>query len=246
MLERRSHFGGNVHDTRHASGIRIHSYGPHYFRCSSARIWEYVERFGSFDNYQARIQTEGNGRLEEWPINRGLFGPYEGWERARPAGAAKNFEEACLQKMPRPIYEAFVQGYTRRQWDAAPKQLAVELARRIRINGEKERGLTPYARVQGLPHKGYAAWMSQMIEGIPCQLGVDYLRVREDYVARKALIFTGPIDEYFGFDAGRLTYRSQRRQHDYLPGMKRFQPCVQVNHPNAGDLIRFVRLNGNI
>jgi UDP-galactopyranose mutase len=235
ILERRNHFGGNVHDSKHPSGVRIHTYGPHYFRCSSPRIWDYVERFAKFYNYEAHISSEVNGRLEEWPVNRELFEHYVGWERLRPRGTAKNFEDACLQKMPKAIYEAFVEGYTRRQWGTAPNQLGVDLARRIRINGHTQRGLTPHARIQGLPREGYAAWMSTMIAGISCQLGVDYLTSRENYLARKALIFTGPIDEYFGFDLGRLTYRSQRRRHDYLPGTQEYQPCVQINHPGAVD-----------
>jgi UDP-galactopyranose mutase len=235
ILDRRHHVGGNVHDSLHPSQIRLHTYGPHYFRCSSPRIWEFVNRFSGFYRYEATVKSMVGGRYENWPVGAGLFDQFFGWQNSRPAATPTNFEEACLQKMPRPVYEAFVMGYTRRQWGVDPRQLDPGLADRIRVNADHERTLTPQRIYQGLPTEGYYGLMANMVEGIPCVLGIDYLKNRSAYKIRKALIFTGPIDEYFNFDAGRLGYRSLKRVHTFLPGSEWFQPCGQVNHPDASD-----------
>jgi UDP-galactopyranose mutase len=235
VLERRPHLGGNVHDFRHPSRIWIHTYGPHYFRCTSRRIWEFVNRFAAFVPFNAQIKTLVAGRLEEWPVNRKLFDHHPGWESARPKGRPRNFEEACLQKMPHALYRAFVQGYTRRQWGHDPRELDPQLAGRIRINGHHETSLTPRHRFQGLPAQGYAHFMENLLTGVPRALNVDYLNRRSDYQARKALIFTGPIDEFFGFSEGRLAYRGQRRQHEFMPDHVLCQPCAQINFSAAGD-----------
>jgi UDP-galactopyranose mutase len=235
VLDRRHHVGGNVHDSLHPSRIRLHTYGPHYFRCSSRRVWEFVSRFSAFYHYEATVKSLVEGRYENWPVNRACFGQFAGWQNSRSTAVPANFEEACLQKMPRPVYETFVQGYTRRHWGVDPRHLHPGLAGRIRINIDYETTLTPRHFYQGLPTEGYHSLMTNMLEGIPCSLGVDYLENRSAYKARRALVFTGPIDEFFGFDAGRLGYRSLERVHEFLPGADWFQPCGQVNHPDARD-----------
>jgi len=233
VLERRSHLGGNVHDSVHASGIRVHTYGPHYFRCRSTRIWEFVQRFASFYPYQATVKSLLNGVYEPWPINESMFDAFPGWQRSRPAAPAANFEEACLQKMPRPIYKAFVSGYARRQWGIEPQLLGAALASRIRVNPRSHVHLTPHYAYQGLPKAGYADFTAKLLDQIPCRSGVDYLKHTADYKARKAVIFTGSLDEFFGFDAGRLGYRGQRRTHHFLSDSTWHQPCAQVNHPDT-------------
>ena len=88
------------------------------------------------------------------------------------------------------------------------------------------------SRHQGLPRGGYAAFMTRMLDGIRVATGVDYLRHRDTMAARRHLVFTGPIDEYFGFDLGRLAWRGQRRQHRYRPEARWHQPVPQVNEPH--------------
>ena len=235
LLDRRDHAGGNVHDSLHPSGIRMHTYGPHYFRCSSRRIWEFVNRFGAFYPYRATVKSLVNGEYESWPVHATSFEQFLGWQASPPAGAPANFEEACLAKMPRPVYEVFVAPYTRKQWGVDPRHLQPALALRVRINHDHQTTLMPERAYQGLPAEGYGRLMGRMVEGVPLKLGTDYLENRSAYRARKALVFTGPIDEFFGFDAGRLGYRGHRRVHTFLPGEEWFQPCGQVNHPNGAD-----------
>jgi UDP-galactopyranose mutase len=128
-----------------------------------------------------------------------------------------------------------VLGYTRRQWGLDPRCLDASWANRVRINGYDERLLTPRHRFQGLPAQGYAGFMESILAGIPHLLNVDYLQCRSEYIARKAIVFTGPIDEFFGFSEGRLAYRGQIRTHEFLPHVDYCQPCAQVNLPEATD-----------
>lgn len=240
VLERRSHLGGNVHDYRHESGIRVHTYGPHYFRTNSAKVWGYVTRFASFYRYEAVVASQVDGRYEHWPVSadyiRRTVGP--SW---RPAfvGVPANFEEASLAMMPALVYRQFVKGYTEKQWGVPATSLAVGLAGRFGVREDNDVRLKRH-RHQGIPSGGYAAFMTNMLDGIPVVTECDYLRVRDRFDSGRALIFTGSIDELFGFDMGRLSYRGQSRRHRYLPDVQYAQPYGQVNNPDpaAGPHVR--------
>jgi UDP-galactopyranose mutase len=236
VLERRAHLGGNVHDSVHASGHRFHTFGPHYFRTSSARIWRFVNRFATFYSYEARIMAWVDGRFEHWPVTRRYIERHHGGESqpvALAAGEPANFEAAILGKMPRKVYQRFVAGYTRKQWEVPPATLSAELAKRVVIREGEDTRLTAH-RYQGLPREGYAAFMRRMLDGIPCLTGVDFLKARADFVARDRLVYTGAIDEFYGCDLGRLRYRSQRREHVFMPGKLRY-PCAQINFPHLSE-----------
>ena len=117
VLERRSHAGGNVHDHSHPSGIRIHTYGPHYFRTASEPLWDFVNRFASFYPYEASLKTWVDGHYENWPIASSYIRRTVGEDwMPEHSGAAADFEEASLSLMPRLIYEKFVKSYSEKQW----------------------------------------------------------------------------------------------------------------------------------
>lgn len=235
VLDRRNHCGGNVHDHVHASGIRIHTYGPHYFRTNDDGIWAFVNRFARFYTYEAALQTLVEGRHENWPIAasyiRRVIG--ESWT-PEFRGTPGNFEEASLAMMPRLIYEKFVRGYSEKQWGVPARALAAELAKRFDVRADDEPRLMRH-KYQGIPEDGYAAMMRAMLAGIPVLLNVDYLRHQHEFSATHRVIFTGPIDEFFGCDCGRLAYRGQRREHEYRPDVDRAQPCGQVNNPDPAN-----------
>jgi UDP-galactopyranose mutase len=151
----------------------------------------------------------------------------------RPAfcGKPANFEQASLAMMPKLVYEKFVRGYTEKQWGVPATVLSADLARRFDVREDDEPRLVRH-RFQGLPDRGYAHFMSELLCGIPVVLNCDYLKHRAEFAARNLVVFTGPIDEYFGFDLGRLKYRGQRREHQYLPDTAWAQPCVQLNNPD--------------
>jgi UDP-galactopyranose mutase len=232
VLERRSHVGGNVHDFTHASGIRVHTYGPHYFRTNSDELWDFVRRFTSFYPFEAVLKSWVDSQYENWPI----AGSYirrtvgESWH-PEFRGTPGNFEEASLSMMPRLIYEKFVRGYSEKQWGVSASVLSAGLAKRFDVRLDDEPRLMRH-KYQGLPTDGYAAFTQNLLRGIPVVMGVDYLAVKPDVRARRRLIFTGPIDEFFDFAWGRLVYRGQQRQHEYLPDLDFAQPCCQVNNPD--------------
>jgi UDP-galactopyranose mutase len=232
VLERRSHLGGRVHDYLHASGIRVHTYGPHYFRTNSSEIWQFVNRFAEFFPYQAVVKTLVDQKLESWPITSEFIEREVGpdWSPV-PLENPANFEEACLATMPRVVYEKFVKGYTEKQWGRRAKDLSPRLASRfsVRHGGDHRFSLHKF---QGLPRAGYATFMHELLHGIPVLLGCDYLRVRDRFTARRLLVFTGAIDEFFSSDIGKLDYRTQSREHVFLENGSYFQKYGQINNPS--------------
>jgi UDP-galactopyranose mutase len=232
VVDRRSHIGGNVHDHRHQSGIIVHTYGPHYFRTSSDRVWEYVNRFSTFRSFAAELKTLVDSRYENWPISAEYI------ERAvdldwHPefSGDPANFEEACLAMMPRPVYERFVKGYTEKQWGVPAVSLDAALAGRFDVRADNDPRLKT-SRHQGLPVDGYAALMTRMLADISVISDYDYLRRRTEIVPRRYTVYTGAIDEFFGFDLGRLRYRGQRREETWVAGPAFRHPTVQTNFPS--------------
>ncbi len=232
VVERRPEIGGNLQDTVHSSGIRIHTYGPHYFRTSSPSIWAHVGRFAEFYPFEAVLMSHVDGRLEHWPVQEEYIRRAVGaaWRPVHGIDAA-NFEEASLAMMPALVYEKFVRGYTAKQWGVDPRQLAADLAGRFDVRRDGDIRLKT-SRYQGIPRGGYGAMMRRTLTGIRVFTGVDYLHDRDRFTARRLVFFTGPIDEYFRFDLGRLAYRGQRRDHRYLPDTNWLQPTAQTNYPD--------------
>jgi len=232
VVERRPHLGGNVHNHIHPSGISIHTFGPHYFRTSSERIWEFVHRFATFYRYEAALKSYVDGEYENWPIaasyiHRKIGNPWEPEFKGMPA----NFEEASLTMMPQLIYEKFVKGYTEKQWGVPAHTLDAGLAKRFDVREDDEPRLMRH-NYQGIPQEGYSGLMRNMLEGIPVILNFDYLQNRDAIQHRKHWVFTGPIDEFFNYNLGRLAYRGQKRTHKYSPDVDYLQPCGQVNNPD--------------
>ncbi len=232
VLEKRSHVGGNVHDQAHPSGIRVHTYGPHYFRTNSEKIWEYVNRFSNFYKFEAVVKSYVDGNYQNWPVSGSYIRQVAGekWEKGFQ-GEPRNFEEASLAMMPRVIYEKFVKCYSEKQWGLPASSLSASLARRFDIREDDDPRLMRHPH-QGIPVDGYAGFMSAMLSGISVMLNTDWFDVRHAIKARKHLIFTGPIDAYFQNDIGRLVYRGQVRKTTYIPDVGYVLPCGQVNNPD--------------
>jgi UDP-galactopyranose mutase len=240
VVERRSHIGGNVHDHRHHSGIAVHTYGPHYFRTSSDRIWAFVNRFSSFRPFAATLKTLVNGRYENWPISAEYIERAIGAEwHPDFSGNPTNFEEACLAMMPRPVYEQFVKGYTEKQWGVPATRLDATLAGRFDVRTDNDPRLKT-SRYQGVPSDGYGTLMGRLLAGIPVVSNYEYLPGRSTIAPRLLTVYTGAIDEFFAFDLGRLRYRGQRREEIWLAGERYRHPTVQTNFPSPaqGEFIR--------
>src|SRR4051794_36081741 len=150
VVDRRAHQGGNVHDHEHPSGIRIHTYGPHYFRTTSDKIWDFATRFAPFFKYEAALLSDIDGTLEQWPIAGSYIRKHVG-ENWRPefTGKPRNFEEAALSLMPRLVYEKFVKEYNEKQWGVPNASLAASLCGRFDVRHDDEPRLKPHCKYQG-------------------------------------------------------------------------------------------------
>jgi len=226
VVERRAHIGGNAYSERDpTTGIEVHKYGAHLFHTSNERVWNYVNRFTSFTNYQHRVFGRYRGQVYSLPLNLNLINVFFGRSHT-PAEAraliasqaaefdpatAANLEEKAISLIGRPLYEAFIKGYTAKQWQTDPTELAPEIITRlpVRYNFDNRYFDDTY---EGLPVDGYTPWLERMADhpNIEVRLGVDFLTsgLREQFRGRVPVVYTGPLDEYFGYRAGRLSWRT--------------------------------------
>src|SRR4051794_26787537 len=235
ILERKDHVAGNVYDYKHESGAMIHKYGPHYFRCGSEKIWNFVNRFSTFYNWSAELRSKVKNEYLNWPVQQSYIEEIAGTQWNLFKDEPKNFEEGCLAKMPPELYELFIKGYTEKQWGVKCTELDKDLATRITINKSNVNTLTPNHKWNALPRKGYTEMVRNMLDGIDVITECDYLKNRKNIIANKLLVFTGPIDEFFGYKYGKLKYRGQNRRIEHLPQTEQYQPYIQVNYPNADE-----------
>jgi len=245
VLERRAHLGGNAYsEAEPSTGIEVHRYGAHLFHTSNERVWRYVNRFTAFTGYQHRVFTVVKDQIYPMPINLGTICAYFGRrlspqqaralvreQAAEVAGdAAANLEEKAISLIGRPLYEAFVRGYTEKQWQSDPRELAPEIITRlpVRFTFDNRYFADTY---EGLPVDGYTAWLRRMAGHplIEVRLGVDYFDVRDAVPAGVPVVYTGPLDRYFDFAEGELGWRTLDFQQEVLP-VGDFQGTSVVNY----------------
>lgn len=244
VIDRRPHIAGNAYDVKDEAGILIHQYGPHIFHTNSDEIVDYLSQFTQWRPYEHRVLAEVRGQLVPIPINRTTLNQLFGLNlqtdeeaadylasRAEPVAEIKTSEDVVINAVGRELYELFFQGYTRKQWGLDPSELDKLVTARIptrtntddRYFGDKH---------QVMPADGYTRMFENMLShpNIDVMLGVDFEEVREQVQAAH-LVYTGPIDEYFGFRFGKLPYRSLRFEHKVVDS-EQFQPVAVVNYPN--------------
>lgn len=227
ILERRAHLGGNAYsEAEPTTGIEIHKYGAHLFHTSNTKVWEYVNQFTDFTGYQHRVFAMHKGQAYQFPMGLGLvaqfFGRYYGPDEARALIAeqaseidtkdAANLEEKAISLIGRPLYEAFVKDYTAKQWQTDPKNLPAGNITRlpVRYTFNNRYFNDTY---EGLPVEGYTAWLENMAadERIEVRLETDWFDVRDEIRAASPdapVVYTGPLDRYFDYSAGRLGWRT--------------------------------------
>ncbi|MEP6527691.1 MAG: UDP-galactopyranose mutase [Nocardioidaceae bacterium] len=224
MLDRRHHIGGNAYSEADPdTGIEVHQYGAHLFHTSNQRVWDYVNRFTSFTGYQHRVFTIFQGRVYPMPITLATICEFFGTslspdqaramvaEQAREfdSAGARNLEEKGISLIGRPLYEAFIRGYTAKQWQTDPRELPPEIISRlpVRYNFDNRYFSDTY---EGLPVDGYTAWLTRMADhsNIEVRLETDFLHLREDIVGNVPVVYTGPLDAYFDNRAGELSWRT--------------------------------------
>ena len=256
VLERRDHLGGNAwSEPEPQTGIEVHRYGAHLFHTSNERVWRYVNRFTTFTGYQHRVFSIYAGKVYPLPINLATISEFFGRsfspEQARALVAeqagelstadATNLEEKAISLIGRPLYEAFVKGYTAKQWQTDPKALSADIISRLPVRYDfTNRWFND--TYEGLPVDGYTAWLTRMADhpNIEVRLNTDFLDVREDYVGKVPVVYTGPVDEYFDCSEGRLSWRTV----DLVPEVKDvddFQGTPVMNY--ADEDVPFTRIH---
>jgi UDP-galactopyranose mutase len=238
IIEKREHIGGNCY-TENKKGINVHVYGPHIFHTDNVKVWEYINRFASFNTFVNRPKVLYKGRLYSFPVNLmtlyqlwGVMTPQQAKERLQkekvPCENPANLEQWILSQVGREIYEIFIRGYTTKQWGKTPDQLPAEIIQRlpIRLTFDDNYYNDPY---QGIPLGGYTAIFEKMLQGITVELNTDYLSDRQ-YWNRQAntVVYTGMLDEYFGYSLGRLEYRHLRFEEKTYRGD--FQGNAVINY----------------
>lgn len=268
VVERRTHIGGNAYDHYDNHGVLIHDYGPHYFRTNSPKIREYLSCFTDWHPVAYEIRSWTDGRFWHFPINLNTFEQLigrssttqemEAWlaEQRVPIEHPRNSEEMIVSQVGWLLYEKFFKGYTMKQWRRHPRDLDASVCGRIPIRTNRD---NRYLReeFQALPKDGYAKLFERMLascrDRVQVMLRTDYRQVLASTNFRR-LIYSGPIDEFFGYNQGRLPYRSlkfepesftsgelaQRRAVSRKDGF--WQPTMQVNYPNDEEFTRIVEI----
>ena len=249
VIERRPHIGGNAYsEPEPQTGIEVHKYGAHLFHTSNTRVWEYVNQFTDFTGYQHRVFAMHNGQAYQFPMGLGLvsqfFGRYFSPDEARALIAeqaseietadAQNLEEKAISLIGRPLYEAFVKGYTQKQWQTHPKELPAGNITRlpVRYTFNNRYFNDTY---EGLPVHGYTAWLQNMAadERIEVRLDTDWFDVRDELRAASPdapVVYTGPLDRYFDYAEGRLGWRTLDFDVELLSDCGDFQGTPVMNY----------------
>jgi UDP-galactopyranose mutase len=246
VLERRDHLGGNAwSEAEPSTGIEVHRYGAHLFHTSNERVWDYVNRFTSFTGYQHRVFSVFKDRVYPMPINLATICDYFG-RHLSPSQARElvrsqaeetahltepdNLEDKAISLIGRPLYEAFVRGYTAKQWQLDPRQLSPDIITRLPVRYTFD---TRYFQDthEGLPTDGYAAWLTRMCESplIDVRLGTDYFAVRDQMPPGVPVVFTGPVDRYFDYCEGPLSWRTLDFEQEVL-GVGDYQGTPVMNY----------------
>ena len=224
VIERRGHIGGNAYsEPDPQTGIEVHRYGAHLFHTSNTRVWEYANRFTAFTRYQHRVFSTYKGRVYPLPINLATICEYFGKvfspDQARALIADQstevavdrpaNLEEQAISLIGRPLYEAFIRGYTYKQWQTDPLELPPEIITRLPVRYTFDNRYFNDA-YEGLPVDGYSAWLTRMVDhaNIEVRLGSDFAALRSGLIGQVPVVYTGPLDEYFAHAAGALSWRT--------------------------------------
>jgi UDP-galactopyranose mutase len=245
VIERRFHLGGNAYSEKDPeTGIEVHKYGTHLFHTSNKRVWDYVNRFTDFTGYQHRVFGQYQGQVYSLPMNLGLINQFFGRshtpDEARALIAeqsseidtadAKNLEEKGISLIGRPLYEAFIKGYTAKQWQTDPKELSPDIITRlpVRYTFDNRYFNDTY---EGLPVDGYTAWLTRMADhpNIEVRLDTDFFDVADEFKGQVPIVYTGPVDEYFGNSEGRLSWRTVDLEAETLD-VDDFQGTGVVNY----------------
>jgi UDP-galactopyranose mutase len=261
VIDRRSHIGGNAYsEAEPETGIEVHRYGAHLFHTSNERVWEYANRFTSFTNYVHRVYSTHSNQTFALPVNlhtinqffNAAYTPDEARALVKEQAGefdvetAKNFYEKGIALVGRPLFEAFFAHYTAKQWQTSPEKLSGDIVSRlpVRYNYDNRYFNDKY---EGLPVDGYTAWIERMADhtNITVQLNTDFFDTsqplnKDALVGQMPIVYTGPIDRYFDYSEGSLSWRTLDFEEEVLD-VGDYQGTPVMNYPDAD--VDFTRIH---
>lgn len=248
VIDRRPHIGGNAHSAFcPETGIEVHSYGAHLFHTPNKTVWDYLNRFSAFTDYRHRVFTCHREQVFPLPINLAticqFFGKRLSPDAARALIAAQaaelagrtpaNLEEKAISLIGRPLYEAFIRGYTAKQWQTDPRDLPEHIITRLPVRYDFDNRYFS-DRYEGLPVAGYTALFEAMLANpaISVHLGVDFFDLKPRLPANLRVVYTGPVDRYFAYAEGELGWRTIDFETEILE-VGDFQGTAVMNYADA-------------
>lgn len=241
VFDARDHIAGNCHTERDAeTGVMIHVYGPHIFHTDDAEVWDYVNGFQRFMPYKNRVKTTSKGQVYSLPVNLHTINQFFG-QTFRPDEARafieergdktiadpQTFEEQALRFVGRDLYEAFFEGYTRKQWGCSPSDLPASILKRLPVRFNYDDNYF-FHKFQGMPENGYTDMIGQILDHpmITVKLGTRFSR--QQGASYDHVFYSGPIDGYFDYELGRLGYRTLDFERFTYEGD--YQGCAVMNY----------------
>ena len=240
VIDKRPNIAGNVY-TEKVEGINFHKYGAHIFHTNNTEVWNYVNRFATFNRFTNSPVANYKGELYSMPFNMytfnkmwGVVTPEEAAakieeQKKEITGEPQNLEEQAISLVGRDIYEKLVKGYTEKQWGRDCKELPAFIIRRLPVRLTFDNNYFN-ALYQGIPIGGYTKLVENLLEGIEVRLNEDYLEDKAEWNAMaEKVVYTGAIDAYFDYALGNLEYRSVRFENEILD-IPNFQGNAAVNY----------------
>lgn len=242
IIDSRNHIGGNCYTYKHGI-IDVHAYGPHIFHTNNEMIWNFVNRFSHFNNFQLNVKSNVNNKMYSLPFNMNTF--YEMWGCTTPLQAQeiinkqklvinhkpRNLEEYALSQVGHDIYNTLIRDYTIKQWNKDPKDLPASIIARLPLRFTYNNNYFN-DNYQGIPIDGYTRLFEKMLSGTDVILNVNYFANRDYWNSRaKRIVFTGKIDEFFEYEYGELEYRSLKFEHSEFD-YEHYQGTSIVNYPS--------------
>lgn len=241
VIDKRNHIAGNIY-TEEQEKINVHMYGAHIFHTNNSEVWNYLQQFATFNRFTNSPVANYHGELYSLPFNMytfnkmwGVVTPEEALEviekQKKEAGITepRNLEEQAISLVGKDIFEKLVKGYTEKQWGRDCKELPSFIIKRLPVRFTFDNNYFN-ALYQGIPIGGYTKMVANMLEGIEVRLGVDYLQNKNEYDAiAEKVVYTGPIDAYFGYALGALQYRSVRFENEIID-KPNYQGNAAVNY----------------
>ncbi len=256
IIEKRNHIGGNCYsEIDKQTGIEFHKYGTHIFHTSKKNVWNYLKNFTSLNNYKHQVLSNYKSKIYQMPINLETINKFFN-KKLDPSRAElflknkakkfikknpNNFEEKALMQIGKDLYKAFIKGYTEKQWGKSPKKLPSSIFNRLPIRFDYNKTYFKNADIEGIPSDGYTKVFERLTSN--SLINIIYnksFNLKQKYIVKKAIIYTGPLDKLLNYKFGKLEWRSVKFKKKIL-NKKDYQGTSVINYPEKK--IKFTRIH---